>query len=32
MFYVVEDQALWQSVSALLAGESAPATRPAKHR
>ncbi len=30
MFYVLDDQALWQTVTALLAGESAPATRPAK--
>ncbi len=30
MFYVLDGQALWQSVTALLAGESAPATRPAK--
>ncbi len=28
MFYVLDDETLWQSVTALLAGESAPTTRP----
>ncbi|MEM7352536.1 MAG: deoxyribonuclease II family protein [Acidobacteriota bacterium] len=30
MFYVLDDKALWQSISALLAGASAPTTRPSK--
>ncbi len=30
MFYVLDDKTLWQSITALLAGESAPTTRPAK--
>lgn len=30
MFYVLDDPSLWQSITALLAGESAPTTQPAK--